>query len=428
MRILLVTSSLPWPTHGGGNQRTNLLHRSLSERGQVDTVMISRYGKVASEKWQDVVSGFGGKFVYEERLAEHRAPWRWAGHLSGSLPHRLTHMIWGWGCDFMPDRMVASQLRSMVEKENYDIIVGRYMWALARSGVMGMRPTLLDVDDFETDVIEANLEARQPKGLQRKWIERRYRQVARIERKILDACDHAWVAKAGDIKRVGHDRSSILPNIPFVKAGQAGVQPCPPNSESKNILMVGTLEHPVNTRAIEVFLAGPWRQIVEQVPDAKFHIVGSGMTEEMRNRWGSVVGVRPIGFAEDLRQAYSDAAFTIVPIHEGGGTKIKVLESMLYGRCCVCAPHSLRGYEHVLENERSIIVADDAPALVDRCVSLLNDPAKRLAIAQEGERQVRKHFSVQHFMDTVLCAVDNVIGGQQTRGETGGNSSFLAAS
>ena len=142
MRILLVTSSLPWPTHGGGNQRTNLLYRSLRARGDVDTVMISRYGKVAPEKWRAVEDDFGGQFVFEERLTEHQAPWRWARSLSPSLPHRLTHTLWGWGCDFGPDRMVATRLRRLVEQQDYDLIVGRYMWALARSGVMRMRPGL----------------------------------------------------------------------------------------------------------------------------------------------------------------------------------------------------------------------------------------------------------------------------------------------
>lgn len=408
MRILLVTSSLPWPTHGGGNQRTNLLHRALSERGEVHTAMISRYGKVSADKWQAVADGFGGQHVFEERLAEHRAPWRWTRHLSPSLPHRITHTLWGWGCDFVPDRAVASRLRKLVERENYDLIVGRYMWALARSGVMGLRPTLLDVDDFETDVIEADIEARQPQGLQRRWIERRFRQVAKVERKILAACDRVWVAKAGDMKRVGHERASILPNIPFVKAGQDSIEPCSPNAVSKNVLMVGTLEHPVNTRAIEAFLSGPWPKILAQVPDARFQIVGSGMTDEMRAKWGAVPGVEAVGFAQDLRQAYADAAVTVVPIREGGGTKIKVLESMLYGRACVCARHSLRGYEHVLTHNQSIYVADDDHGLIAGCVGLLNDPAKRAALAEAGGGEVRKHFSYARFADTVHTAIDGV--------------------
>lgn len=428
MRILLVTSSMPWPTHGGGNQRTNLLYRSLSERGRVDTVMISRYGKIAAENWHAVEKDFGGQHLYVERLTEHQPPWRWASKLSGSLPHRLTHALWGWGVDFAPDREVAAQLRELVERENYDLIVGRYMWALARSGVMGMRPTLLDVDDFETDVIEADKEAKQPTGLKLKWIDRRFKQVSRIERKVLDQCDHVWVAKTSDIKRVGHDRYSILPNIPFVKAGKTLIEPCPPNEGSKNVLMVGTLEHKVNIRAIEAFLDGPWKEILKRCPDARFQIVGSGMTDQMRAAWGGMPGVDAIGFAEDLRQAYADAALTIVPIREGGGTKIKVLESMLYGRACVCASHSLRGYEHVLEHDHSICVAQDDTELIDGCVALLNDPDKRSALAAAGGRLVREHFSLQRFTNTVVESVDKVCGAKAADTGTAPNESFLAAS
>lgn len=174
---------MPWPTHGGGNQRTNLLYRSLSERGQVDIVMLSRYGQIDVGHWSDVESHFGGQYLFTERLAEHQAPWRWTKAISSKLPHRLTHGLWGWGVDFIPDPVVAKQLRALVEKNDYDLIVGRYMWPLARSGVLGMRPTLLDVDDFETDVIDADRESRKPTGLKRKWIDRRFKQVSRVEKK-----------------------------------------------------------------------------------------------------------------------------------------------------------------------------------------------------------------------------------------------------
>ena len=124
MRILLVTSAMPWPTHGGGNQRSNLLYRSLQQRGDVDTVMISRYGKISSDKWEGVLEKYGGQYLYEERLTEHRAPWVWAAKLHPSLPHRLTHGLYGWGVDFVPDKEVAAKLRALVERENYDLIVG----------------------------------------------------------------------------------------------------------------------------------------------------------------------------------------------------------------------------------------------------------------------------------------------------------------
>ena len=148
----------------------------------------------------------------------------------------------------------------------------------------------------------------------------------------------------------------------------------------------------------------------------------------MRSRWGAVPGVDPIGFAEDLRQSYSDAALTVVPIREGGGTKIKVLESMMYGRACVCASHSLRGYEEVLKHNESIYVAPDDDALIEGCVSLLNAPAKRAELAKVGGQQVREHFSLDRFTNIVVESVDKVCGDKTAQGSATMNDSLLAAS
>ena len=43
------------------------------------------------------------------------------------------------------------------------------------------------------------------------------------------------------------------------------------------------------------------------------------------------------GFVQDLPPVYERAAFTVAPIYWGGGTKIKVLESLAYGRTCVAS-------------------------------------------------------------------------------------------
>jgi len=408
-RILMVTSSMPWPPHGGGNQRTNLLYRALQARGEVDVVVISRYATFSDADKAAVQRDFNVKGIFELRLPEYRLPWKLARALSPSLPHRLTHTLGGWGRDFAPDREVMRWIENQLMARPYDLVVGRYLWALSRSGMTGRLPTLLDVDDFETDVAETNLGARKLSSLKARWGARRVEQVRRAERRVLDGCDHLWVAKEEDLARVPHDRKSILPNIPFVREGRSLPEACPPNAASKVVLMVGTLEHSVNVRAIEAFLADQWPAIRAAEPEAVFRLVGNGMTDAMKDAWGKVPGVEPVGFVDDLRTAYEACAFTVVPIWEGGGTKIKVLESLLYGRTCVVARHSLRGYESVLAHGESLYVADDRNALVAGCLELLRQPDARARLADRGRPLVTRHFSVERFQRTVHEAIDRVL-------------------
>lgn len=416
-RILLVTSSMPWPTHGGGNQRTNLLYRALAALGEVDVVVISRYAQFSNEDKAVVRRDYHVKGVFELRLPEHQWPWRLARRLSAGLPHRLTHTMGGWGWDFKPDRPIARWLDALITQRRHDVIVGRYLWALARGGVTGRLPTLLDVDDFETDVAETNIGARKLSKLKQRWGGRRVRQLQQAERRVLDGCDHLWVAKEEDLPRVPHERVSILPNIPFVPEGERLPEPCPPDAQSKVVLMVGTLGHTVNARAIEAFLAHQWPAIRAAEPGATFRIVGSSMSDEMKRRWANLPGVEPVGFVDDLKDAYRSAAFSVVPIWEGGGTKIKVLESLAYGRTCVVADHSLRGYGSVLKHGESVWSAADGDGLTAGCLELLRRPDLRAKLADAGRALVAEHFSVERFNDIVRRAVDHVLTTRRTHAD-----------
>ncbi len=406
MRILLISSSVPWPTHTGGSQRTNLLHRALSEHGQIDTVVMIRYGIVSEEQRVAATERFGGKLFFHNCLPEHRLPWRMAGRYAA----RLAHAVGGWGLDYMPDPVVAPRVAELIEQNDYDLIVGRYLWPLARSGAVGLRPTLVDVDDFESDVLEAELMSRKRPPLKQWWHGRRYRQVLRREQALLNDCSYIWVAKHADLSRIDRDDVSVLPNIPFVKPGTSSPQPCEPRPESQVIMMVGTLEHTVNVRAIDAFIEYVWPKILAEMPGAVFQIVGSGMSDEMRKQWGAQPGVEPVGYAEDLREAYEQCACTVVPINEGGGTKIKVLESLLMGRTCVVSPHSLRGYEGTLQDGESLCVGEGDQGMADGCISLLRDPGLRARLAASGGEVVRKGFTYSQFARTVSEAVARLTG------------------
>ena len=409
MRFLLVTSSVPWPTHTGGNQRTNLLHRALSRRGDVDTVVVLRYGTLPEDQRRVAAEQFGGRLFFDNCLPEHYAPWRWMRCLGRGAPAQLAHTIGGWQSDFRPDRRIARDVAALIDEGKYDAVVGRYLWPTARSGALGRLPTLLDADDFETDVVETILSSQALTEMQSRWVRRRLGQVKRMERKLLQRCDHVWLTKRDDAARVPHEQWEVLPNIPFCKAGRDAPDPCPPNADAHQVLFVGTLEHPINVRAVDRFVKGPWLQIHRRTPQLVLHIVGSGLTRDMRERWSSIEGVIPAGYVDDLREAYHNAAFTVVPIWEGGGTKIKVLESLRMGRACVSADHSVRGYDHVLKPGRDIETAANDDELVDACVSLWLQPEKRQAMAEHSLQVVKEHFSYTNFENTVNRANENVL-------------------
>ena len=67
-----------------------------------------------------------------------------------------------------------------------------------------------------------------------------------------------------------------------------------------------------------------------------------GHETPQRLRWEAIDGVQPVGYVDDLADEYRRCAFTVAPIFEGAGTKIKVLESLAFGRACLTTPCGAR--------------------------------------------------------------------------------------
>jgi glycosyltransferase involved in cell wall biosynthesis len=228
--------------------------------------------------------------------------------------------------------------------------------------------------------------------------------------RLLGRCAHLWVASREDQELLRSYPTSVLPNIPFALADAQPTPPCPPHAECQSILMVGSLRHPVNVNAAERFLRIVWPQVHAAVPASEFRIVGYGMTGAQQRRWGAVAGVVPVGCVEELAGEYDRCAFTVAPVFEGGGTKIKVLESLHCGRTVVATGHACRGYGDVLKHLDSLWIARDEEALAAGCIRLLREPVLRQEMATRGADLVRRHYSYERFEQVVCTAVAAVAG------------------
>jgi glycosyltransferase involved in cell wall biosynthesis len=411
MRILLITGGSPWPTTLGVNQRTHLLRRALQQCGIVETVIHSRHAEISGAEREYLREAFGVVACFRQQGPGGRWPWRVASRVSPALAERLGGHLGGMGLWYRPQANVASWLARRLREGQYDLIVGRYLRALASSGALDYRPVVLDLDDFDCGIQENRVQQPGLSTPRRYLARRRVRQVERVVWELLRECDHIWVTGREDQELLSSYPTSILPNIPFELNDATGHGPCPPqpqvgaNSPSP-LLFVGSLRHTVNVRAIDRFLKVVWPRVLKSEPGSEFRIVGYGMTDIQRERWGVVPGVVPVGFVEDLRAEYERCAFAVVPLFEGGGTKIKVLESLRYGRTVVAASHSCRGYTDILRHGEALWEARDEDAIVAGCTRLLRDPGLRNTMAHAGCRLVRQHYSFERFQQVVRETVE----------------------
>lgn len=357
-RILLVSPASPFAPQSGAQQRTALLYEALQRLGEVGVLLL------------EPTAG-------ESRLATAA---------DGILAHGLWHARpLGIG-KYQPDDALNQILQAKgLELDTYTLIVSRYLNPLTKLRIPPGTRTIVDLDDwgYHYPAAGLNLMAR-IKSAYALWLATRQ----------LPRFDTFFFVSARDQARHSSLHSSILPNIPFNPPAQPF-----PQTDSKMLLFVGSLWYGPNRQGIDRFLQHCWPSIKEVVPDATLLLAGA-VSPDIRRNWEKHPDVYAPGFVDDLAEAYRDAAFTIAPIYAGGGTNIKILESLAYGRVCVTTPRCADAFRSGLGNAGLGIAQDDAD-FSKRCIDWLNDINSRRNEAEKGQAQIERHYTRALFVDRV---------------------------
>ena len=421
MRFLFVSHSRPYPPTNGGNQRTALLLRALKELGDVDLLLMHGDHPPDAEDLRRIGEDYNVLACVPMPRRGERPGWRWLRPLHPRLTDRVAAHLGRDTAHYAVHPPVAVHLERALAERPYDLLVGRYLRPTAASGALGYAPLALDVDDLDYGVWRTRLDVPSTSVAARAVFRHHVRQLRRIVPRLLARCERIWVANAADQAELRPLPSALLPNIPYLDDGDAPV-PLPPCPGSRTLLTVASLLQERNREGIEFFISQVWPQVRVRVPDATFQIVGSHMTATLRERWGATPGVDPVGFVDDLREAYTGCAFTVSPLFYGGGSNIKVLESLAHGRTCVATPFSARGFEGTLSHGVGLYVGEGAAGLAEACVTLLESSDLARDLAARGAEIVAERYSYERFRDCVHEGVRAAVqeGGVRPRGLASG--------
>ena len=127
-------------------------------------------------------------------------------------------------------------------------------------------------------------------------------------------------------------------------------------------LFFGAMDYAPNRRGLERFLAEGWPVVQRALPGARLQIAGPGS-----ERFEGGLGV-----VEDLPALVATARAVVVPIWEGGGTRLKVLEALAAGRAVVSTPLGAAGIG--FEHGRHGVLASTAEELGAALAAVLADP------------------------------------------------------
>ena len=422
-RVLFVVPIWACARNTGGGQRTFHLYRALADISSVDVLLVSQpqfaglealYPDLHHELFPDAV---------EIHLRRSVAPAPERLGAPGRLLRRTMNVLRPPRLGYEPSPDALRHLDELLQRTHYDLVVGRYLLETSQSGVLvrAAVPVLVDVDDRDDKVLETRLRAATTPRLHKPLLAWRLAHTRVLVDRLLQRCAHVWFASDADCEEVRHASKSVLPNVPYLPDAEKHALAWA--HATRTCIFVGTHIHRVNREGVRHFVERCWPVIRRAMPDACFRVVGSGGWGALRAELERHPGVTVVGTVPSLAEEYRAAAFAVVPLFEGSGTKIKVLESLLFGRTLVAHAHAVRGLAELRHGE-SLLVAHGDEEFAASCLALFADPSHADAMAARGRGIVEREYSFARVARVVRNDVYKVLGASTVRDDVGTEHGF----
>jgi len=213
-------------------------------------------------------------------------------------------------------------------------------------------------------------------------------QTRRSELAVINAADVTLVVSPVEktvLGRAAPDaRVAIISNVHEVVGSRR------PWAQRKDLLFVGSYQHPPNIDAAQWFVSEIWPLVRAELPEAEFHLIGSKAPESVRALDGD--GVRFHGFVESLEPWLDNCRLAVAPLRYGAGIKGKVNISMSRGQPVVATPIAVEGM--FAKPGRDVLVAESPADFAAAVVRLYRDEALWNLVSASGLENVRRYFSV----------------------------------
>ena len=252
---------------------------------------------------------------------------------------------------------------------------------------------VLDCHNVESSVEAATRGARLPVPvrfltplLQRRAL-RRSRAADRDAARLSDA---VWFCSRVDLEAARElsplPQAHVVPNpIPRWALGTDHASRFP----GEEVLFVGHLGYAPNRRAVEELCSSIMPRLRRMRPDARLHVCGRRPSPALA-REVETAGGRLTPDPDDLAGAYRRAGVVAVPLREGGGTRIKILEALAVGRPVVATAKAVEGLGLVPGGQ---YVRAETPAEFAAAIAgLFNDGDAARSLAVRGRAHVLAAF------------------------------------
>ena len=391
LRMLAIGDVYPWPARDGYRLRFSAILTALSEIGDVDVFVGGYEG--------DEVGTPPSNIVRRESVVTVPA-------LSPSVMLALRTIV-----STVPSRILwrrwdeARFALHNFARGPYDVVWYSHADTYVAFRDPALGPAVVDLDNLENNVLRATYslslitstplfgKVRLPRpnlAMLAKWLRnRRDRPIwARLQRTIAHEAVATVVCSEADRKRLEASSVVVIPNSYPDPGPRMNAVP-----DSPILVMVGLFSYQPNLDGATWFVNEVLPELRRMVPDVRVRFVGRH--DERLLSAESAPGVEIVGEVADLGPELRSARGAVIPLLNGSGTRIKVLEAFAYGIPLVTTRIGCEGFD-LVDNVHALI-RNEPLDFARGCVQVLTDNVQCVNLSNSG-----RSFYVDGYSSTVI--------------------------
>jgi len=402
MRILFLSQVLPYPVDAGPKMRSYFVLRHLVQKHEVTLLTFVR----DTDRPQDIAH-MAELCQAIHTVPMHRNRMRDIKFLGESLLTQKPFLIVRDQIPAMTDK-----IRQLVSSEPFDAIHVDQLWmaqyALIAAQSAVSRPKLILDQHNAVHLIPQRLVDGERNPVKQRLMAREARLLTRYEAEICRRFDHVvWVTEEDRLAVAALSKANTNGQMPStvipICADPAQIEPVIAAPNKNRITFLGGLHWPPNAQGIVWFANHVFPQVRAEIPEAALTVIGKSPPAGLDGD-----GIEVTGYVDDLKSYLGETAVFIVPLHAGGGMRVKILDAWSWGLPVVSTTVGAEGM--AIHHEKNILIADTAPTFAEATVRVLKDSALAQHLGQNGRQTIMEEYNWQTIYsawDRIYCEADN---------------------
>ncbi len=282
--------------------------------------------------------------------------------------------------------LIQAASRLAEDPQRGRVIADGPLAAAALAGLASKRAVIYNAHNFESG-FRHELDERRLRG--------RYAALTlrSFERRLLKRSAESWMVSEADMagarELCPQARLRYVPNVVDV----AAIAPIVPLTTEPRAIFVASFSYDPNRNALRFLLEEVFPRVWQELPDARLALVGAGLDRPP----SADPRVEALGFVEDLHAAYARARCAVVPLLQGGGTPLKLIEALAHGLPVIATSRAVAGLQ--LQGEAHCLLADDAASFAATLVRVLREGAPE--IGRRGRELAAERYSIEALSELV---------------------------